>query len=179
MPEIQSVFGKVDRNRDGKVKSQYPSWYFPQQKDELEETIRYKKNQLKTGLVPESERPLMAESLSMDEKRLGEIEESVPRFSDQELDDLSKLRKSLGTKIGEAMFKRSEMERGLADAHSEAKRISEPCIKPDDREIAFIRACECRISTDGKISRSVAEKCWKIASRILDENSNTESLWRP
>jgi hypothetical protein len=176
---VQSVFGKVDYNKAGKRSSTMPSWYYPRQRDELEESIRYKKSQLENDLVPSSEKNYMRESLKMEEKRIQEIEESQPRFSEVELDELAKLRKSMGMKISDAMFKRSEMERGVADAHEEARRMSEPVLKLEDKELVFVRACEGKIEANGKVSRTTAERCWKIISRLLGENSNTEVLRKP
>jgi hypothetical protein len=85
----------------------------------------------------------------------------------------------MGMKISDAMFKRSEMERGVADAHEEARRMSEPVLKLEDKELIFVRACEGKIEANGKVSRTTAERCWKIISRLLGENSNTEVLRKP
>lgn len=184
MPEVTKeekfkIYGDVDRTKEGKLKSDYPSWMFPQQKEELEESVRHKEYQLDNDLIPPTEKNFAREGLQREKKRLDEINESTPRFSDVERDQICKVWKSLGKKIGELMFRRSDMEKGLADAHQEAKRISEPCVVLDELEISFIRSCEIGISSNAKVSRGGAEKAWKIAARILDENSNTEILRRP
>jgi len=180
------IFGDVDKTKDGKTKSEYPSWYFEQQQDDLNESIRHKQMMLEKELVPYSEKGLMQNRLKQESQRLSEIEASKPRFTEKELDDIAKMVKSgsgnasgtLSQKIGESMFKRSDMERGTTDAHEEARRISKPCIALDEREIEFARACEVPIDPTGKVTRKGAEKMWKIGRRIIGELSNTEVLRR-
>lgn len=173
------VFGKVDRDEKGRVKSDYPALCFPQHKEELEESIRYKQSQLDRGLIVKSEEGFAREALAKEKTRLKEIEESMTRYTQKEIDYLAACRKSLGKKIQELMPRNSQMERGLVNAHTEAAKISEPCLKLDPEEIDFVKACDQSITNDGKISRGQAEKCWKIASRIIQEPSNTEELRKP
>jgi hypothetical protein len=180
------IYGDVDKTKDGKTKSEYPSWYFEQQQDDLGESIRHKKLMLDKELVPYSEKALMQNRLKQESTRLSEIEASKPRFTEKELEDISKMVKSgtgnasgtISQKIAESMFKRSDMERGTTDAHEEARRISKPCIKLDEKEIDFAKACEVPIDPNGKVSRKGAEKMWKIGRRIIGELSNTEVLRR-
>ncbi len=173
------VFGQADKSKDGNIKSEYPSWYFTQQKDELEETIRHKKYMIENDLIPGSERGITRERLKQEETRLEQINMSQPKLSAAELDEVSKIRKSLGTKIADSMFRRSEMEKGVADAHEEARRMSTPVVKLDDKELGFAKVCDVAISNDGKVNRIAAEKVWKIASRLIEEPSNTEVLRKP
>lgn len=180
------VFGDVDKTKEGKVKSEYPSWYYEQQKDELEESIRHKQSMLDQDLVPGTEKALMRSRLKQESDKLSQIEESKPRFTEKELDEIAKMVKTgtgnangtLSFKISEMMFKRSDEEKGIADAHEEARRISTPCIKLEPHEIEFVKACEVPISNDGKVTRGGAEKAWKIGRKIIGENSNTEILRR-
>ncbi len=173
------IFGKVDRDEKGKVKSDYPALCFPQHKEELEESIRYKQNQLDQGLITKSEEGFARESLAKEKTRLKEIDNSMTHYSQKEIDYLVVCRKSLGKKIQELMPRQSHIDRGLANAHEEANKISEPCVKLDPEEIDFIKACDQSITNDGKVNRGQAEKCWKIASRIVGESSNVEELRRP
>ncbi len=173
------VFGKVDRDEKGKVKSDYPAFCFPQHKEELEESIRYKQSQLDKGLIIKSEEGFAREALSKEKTRLKEIDNSITRYSQKEIDYLAVCRKSLGKKVQDLMPRQSQIERKLANAHEEANKISEPCLKLDPEEVDFIKACDQSITNDGKISRGQAEKCWKIASRIIGEPSNIEELRRP
>ena len=178
------IFGEVDKTKEGKTKSEYPSWYFKQQKEDLEDSVRHRKSMLEQDLVPTSERNITRERLKQESTRLEQIEQSTPRFTEKEIDDISKIVKTssgvnngtLSAKISESMYKRSEQDRGTSDAHEEARRISIPCVKLDEREIEFAKACEVPISNDGKVTRKGAEKIWKIGRRIIGEISNTEVL---
>lgn len=70
------------------------------------------------------------------------------------------------------------MEKGLADPHDEAFRMSEPCINMDTEEA---RRMGISVSANGKVSRSVAENAWKMMSTLLEDtpaNPNAEMLRR-
>jgi hypothetical protein len=169
-------FGSVDKTKDGRLRSEMPAWYFQQHREELEESIRHKKYQLDHDLVPLTEKNLMKERLKQEEGRLNEIDASKPKITDIEKNVITKGRNDLGKKIKDSMFTRSEMERGVADAHEEARRMSDPIIKVDSKEESeLLSACEIEIK-DGKVSRDQASKAWKIGSRLLDESSNVEVL---
>ena len=169
-------FGNVDRTKDGKLRSEMPSWYFQQHREELEESVRHKKYMLDNDLVPLTEKNLMKERLKQEEGRLGEIDASKPKITDADKNVISKGRIEIGKKIKDSMFSRSEMERGVADAHEEARRMSDPIIKIDTKEESeLLSACEIEIK-DGKVTRDQASKAWKIGSRLLEESSNVEAL---
>lgn len=173
------IFGDVDKTRDGKTKSEYPSWYFTQQKEELEESISQKERAIENDLVPHGEElHKMKNKLLHEKKRMDEIKEATPKLSDAELVQVKNIRKDVGVLIRDAMFSRTQMEKGLADAHEEARRMSESCILLKDDQISFAKACDVIVNHNGKVTRTGAEKMWKIASRLLDEVSNTESLRR-
>ena len=177
MPEEKRIrfYGKADRNKDGKIKSDYPSWYHRQQVEDLEEGIRYKERQLEEDIIPDSEKPLMRSRLKQEKEVLDRIQESKADVKGCE-DAISKGVDELGKGIKEAMFSRTQMTKGLADAHEEATRISEPCISVKSKEAAeMCEAVGVKIR-DGKITRGDAEKIWKIGRRALGEMSNTESL---
>ena len=171
------IFGEVDKTREGKPKSEYPSWYFTQQKDELEESISQKERAIENDLVPHGEElNRMKNKLLHEKKRSDEIKASEPKLTDAEATLVKNMRKDLGTMIRDGMFTRSQMEKGLADAHEEARRMSEPCLELKGDQIVFAKDCDVTVSHNGKVSRSGAEKMWKIASRLLGEPSNTETL---
>jgi hypothetical protein len=176
--EVQ-VFGKVDRNKDGNVRSEYPAYYNEEQIDELKNNINQKQIALERGYHNTDDKNVAAETIRNLKKRLDEIEESRPDLTDIQSDRMVKIRKTLGGKIADSMPKRSAMEKGTPDAHEEARREQNPCIKIDGEEISFVKACDVLISHDGKVSRNGASKAWKICSRILGENSDTEELRRP
>ena len=170
------VFGEVDKTEKGKVKSTYPSWYYDTQKEELQDSIDHKERMIEQEIVPPSERMLAKERLGQEKERMKKIEMSKPKLTDLEVDEAAKIRKSLGAKIKEAMYTRSDMEKGVADAHEVARRWSIPCIKLDEKELPFAKSCDVTVSHDGKVTQIGAEKVWKIASKLIGEPSNTETL---
>jgi len=172
-------FGKADRDKDGKIKSDYPAWYNEQHVDDLKESIDQQERALENDAVPSDRRSQFRERLKREKERLDDIEGSRPQFNDKEKDEICNLRKDLGIRISVAMYKTSDMQRGLANAHEEAKRMTEPCIKiTSERENEVAEACGIKVK-DGKVTRTEAEKMWKIISKGLGEISNTESLRNP
>lgn len=172
------VFGEVDKTKEGQITSEYPSWYNKRHEDELEEGINHKRRMLEQGLVPPSEIGITRETLRKEEERLDLVRESKPKAEGVVLDNLSKVRKELGSAIKGAMFTYTDMQKGLADAHEEARRMSEPVIELKGTTLEFVK--RCNVSVEGnKVTRTGAEKAWKIASKLLGEVSNTESLRPP
>ena len=82
----------------------------------------------------------------------------------------------MAVEINRAQFTRLEMDKGLADPHEEARRMSEPCIRVDKEE-----ARRMGVETDarGYVSRSKGEAMWKNMSSLLGDtvpNPNVETL---
>lgn len=171
-------FTDADKNKTGKNSSTYPAWMHETQLEDLRESIRQKEYALDNDLVIASERGIQKDRLRREKVQLDRIEGSRPDFDDATRDRLSKVRKALGSEIGRAMYTRDEMRTGTANAHEEARRISTPCISVKSEDMLdVIKGCGVdRITTDGKITRGQAEKAWRIISRYLGENSNTETL---
>lgn len=176
MEEVK-IFSEVDLNEKGNVKSEYPAWYFDVFEDELREEVRRKEFQLERGLIPATEIGITREKLKMEKQRLHDIEEAHPKMSDQDKDDVNKIVKDLGADIKRTMFTYTDMMRGTADAHEEAKRMSEPIIELKGKVKEFAEKCNVPIQ-NGKVSRTAAEKVWKIASKLIDETTDTETLRR-
>jgi hypothetical protein len=174
--ENMKIFGEVDKDRDGKVKSDYPAWYFETHQEELEESVRQKERQLAADLIPDSEKGIMKSRLKQEKERLDKIRASKPELKDTEKDDVAKVTKEIGNSIASSMFTGSDMKRGTADAHEEARRISSPVIEvKSEKQAELVKMCGINIK-DGKITRGEAEKVWKIARRMLGEQANTEIL---
>jgi len=172
-------FGDVDRRHkraDERIASEYPAFYFPTKLEELKENIDKTKRQISMGLIPASELPYAKAELEKSEKRLKEIKSSLPKLSGKEKDALAKVYGELGEQIADAMFTRTAMKKGLADAHEEARRMSEPIIKVGDAGKMFENMGITPV--DGKVSRNQASRAWKIIGKVLGESSNTESLRR-
>lgn len=165
----KSFYGDVDKG------SQMPGWYFEEHQRQLDETIKQKENALRNDFVPASEKHEFKENLERDRERLAKIQNSKPKFNDKEKDELAGLVEEVGVVIGESLFKRSDMEKGIADAHEEVKRQLDPSIKIDGRlaEMAGIT-----LDKKGFCSRNDATKAWKLGRKILEENSNVEVLRR-
>jgi len=174
-----SFFSESDMivTKDGtkRISSEYPIWYNRQMLDELSEDIRMAEFDIKSGRVKDSQLGQAKDKLSKMRDRMSEIDNSMPKLDAKEIDKIAKVRKELGKSISSKMYSRSDMKKGLADSHEEARRMISPSIDlpPEALEIAKM----CNVNTkDGKISRTEAEKIWKITGRYLDEGSNTESL---
>lgn len=170
------IFGEVDLTDKGKVKSQYPSWYFDHLKDELQNEIQKMETGLKYDRIPKTEVSITQERLSQKKEKLKEIERSCVELRGKSKDRVSKIREELGSQISEQMFSRSDMQKGLADAHEEMKRMSEPRISIHGDTIKFAQACNVKV-VKGKVTRDGASKMWKIASKALgDCPTNVEFL---
>jgi hypothetical protein len=172
------IFGSVDRDSKGKITSEFPAWYFDQQKDELERGIAQDEAALDQEAIPYPAKAKFREKLSQRKERLSKINEETPKLKGSEEDSMMKIRGELGESIGEAHFTRSQREKGLADAHEEVRRMTEPVIKvKNEHQAEFIKNCGINIR-DGKITRNEAEKVYKIASKMLDQPTDIEYLRR-
>ena len=173
-------FSETDMTtQDGvkKVASEYPAWYYTTMLEDLKEDIRREEFALESDVVPAERRPQIRDKVKRLKAKLEAIEKSVPKMSDVDENKLLKVRKDLGKEISSLMFTRSQMQKGLADSHTEARRMVEPsiAITPEVAEVA--KACNV-LPRGGKISRTEAEKIWKITGRYFNEISNSESLRR-
>jgi hypothetical protein len=172
------IFGSVDRDSKGKIISEFPAWYFDQQKDELERGIAQDELALDQEAIPYPAKAKFREKLSQRKERLGKIEEETPKLRGSEKDAIFKMREEMGGSIGDAHFTRSQREKGLADAHEEVRRMTEPIIRvTSEHQAGFIKDCGITIR-DGKITRNEAEKVYKIASKMLEQPTDIEYLRR-
>lgn len=171
-------FGAVDRNKRGERASEVPSWYLNQHKEELGVEIDRLENALRREEIPQSSKPEAIARIEKMRKKMDSINESEPNLSGKQKDEVSKVANDLGKKISDSMFTKTEMMKGLADAHEEARRMADPCIRLNNDELILAKKAGCRITRDGMVSRSDAERTWKFSRRILGEMSNTEMLRR-
>ena len=175
LEEVQ-FFGAADRkgrHADGNITSEMPAWYFVPQTDELQEEIEHKTRSIKMGLIPPSEMPYAQEELRKQEAMLERIK-SKPELKGKDKDDAAKFYAHLSEQIGDSMFSRSEMKKGLVDAHEEVRRMTEPIINV--RGQTKLLANMGINAKGGKISRNQAAKAFKIVGRVLGEATNTEYL---
>jgi hypothetical protein len=173
---LKSFFSEVDKG------SQMPGWCFEEQMNQIEESIRYKRNALEKDYVPSPEKANFRESLKRDEERLEKIKSSRPKYTEKEKDEIARLRDELGETLSVAMPTRSQMEKRLVDAHDEVKRSLDPCIPISGTwvDLAQLKAVKGKGKDSGKllVSRDDATKAWQIASKVLEEGSNPELLRR-
>lgn len=163
----KSFYGEVDKG------SQMPGWYFDEHQRHLEETIAQKETALEKDYVPAGEKGEFKEGLARDKERLHKIQESKPKFTEKEKDELAAMIKATGGVISESMFSRSDMEKGTANAHDEVKRQLDPCVKIDPKLAAM---AGITLDKKGYCSRNDATKAWKLGTKILEENPNVEVL---
>jgi hypothetical protein len=164
-------FGEVDINKKtGLPASDYPAWCHEPQIEELKDEIRTSEKAIDLELYKGKDLMRMREQLSMKKNRLDQIQGSKPKITDSDKDRIARGRKELGRRIGETMFTRTEMMRGTADAHVEADRMVNPCVKIENEyEAGLAKQCGMRIE-NGKISRNDANRIWKTHGRLIGES---------
>lgn len=174
--EDVKFFGEADRkgrHADGKITSEYPAWYFDAQTEDLQEEIEHKQRQIAQGLVPPSEMPYAREALKKQEETLERIM-SKPKLTGKDKDEAAKFYESLSEQICDSMPSRSDMKKGLADAHEEVRRMTTPIINVRGQtKLLANMGIEAK---GGKVSRNQAAKAFKIIGRVLGEPTNIEYL---
>lgn len=174
-------FGAIDRSKDGRISSQVPAWTMKTHVDDLEESIGSRLRSMERGEIPLDAMVQMKEEVKRDKEKLDRIKESKPKLSDVETDEVYKVYKSFSKDIKDAMFSRSDMKKGLASPHEEARRMVEPTIKINEKTAKLCEDNGIKVTeTKGglKVSRNGATKMWKTIGRYLGENSNAEYLRR-
>ena len=171
-------FSSIDRKgkrADGAITSEYPAFYFYTHYEELQESTDKQQRQVDLGLVPASELPRIKAELKRNNDRLAEIQEANPKLG-PEKDAVHKLYKELEESISDSMYTRSDMQKGLVDAHEEARRMVDPIIPIKGNEKFFHNMGIT--ARNGKVSRNEASRAYKIMGKALGENTNTERLRR-
>lgn len=171
-----SFFGSVDLNQYGNPSGQYPSWAFPFKIQEMQDEVDENDRKIREGAL---DAPILAELRAENKKlkeRLDAIRESYPKSLDKDM--VSRMCGEFGEKIAESMFTRADMQKGLADAHEECRRMLDPCIKLSPEMAGFAQMCKAKMTKDRMVSRNTAEKVWKIGRKFLGEDGNTERLRR-
>jgi hypothetical protein len=170
-------FSEMDYNKEGKPSAQYPSWYFDVHLDSLKNDAERIEHQIKMELIPQSEIAIQKNNLKKYRERIAKIEEGRPKLGAVDKDKVYSAYKEIGDRIADSLFTRSDMMKGTADAHEEARRMSEPCIPvtPEMRE--YVLSCN-RTPVSGKISRNDLSDVWKTMGKALGEPTNVEVLRR-
>lgn len=172
-----SFFGKADRNKfTNAVQSEYPGWMHSTHVEELEEGINHKRRMLEQDMVEMANKPYIKEELRNEEKRLDFILRDKPEIPENMKDKIAETYREIGIKIADTLFSRSEMAKGIASAHEEARRMVEACIVIENPQI--IRACNVTPTVDNRVTRNEASKVYKILGKYLGESTNVEYLRR-
>lgn len=173
--EFFGAVDRKDRRSDGRICSEYPAFYFRTHIDELRESIDSKVQGLERGEIYPTEIPKIKAELEREKLRLADIEKSKVVLKDGAKDEAAKLYADLGEQIQDSLFTRTEMMKGLANPHEEARRMK-------DLDIINIRGNtevfkKMGIQTrKGKTSRTGATRAYKILGSLLGEETNVEYL---
>jgi len=168
-------FGEIDRDEKGVVKSEYPAYYFENNIEDLHEEIGTKERASARKDINWEDVESTKKELEMLKIKTTLIEKSKPKLKGGDKDKVYNEYKHLGDEIRDSMFTRTEMMKGLASPHEEAKRMTERGIKADPELAA---ACNVKV-VGGKVSRNDASKMFKIMGKVLgDVPTNTEFLRR-
>lgn len=171
-------FGDVDK-KDGKIGSDYPAWYLDAQVQHVKDSVSSLERELEAG-VSEKERPGKRAELKQFKEKLGQIESSRPDIDDDQMNEITAVSKSIGASIRDTMFTEKDMETGRADSHREFLRATEPCVVlKSESEIQMAKKIGCRIfEIKGKpmLSRNDASRVYKICRRLMDEDTDVETL---
>ena len=169
------VFGTLDKRQDGLIGSEYPCWYLTHHIEEEERLIHNEEIQLKRGGVHESQRFEVERRVGEERAKLEAIKEAKPKLSDIQLDKVGEVHRELGGDIASAMPGRETLKSGINfDPHAELIVLSDQVVPVTKIVQRFIILCNGRVK-DGMVSRTDAEKAWKIAGRLLEYGKGTNS----
>jgi hypothetical protein len=160
-----------------KIKNTYPTYFNRKQRDDLEEEIRKMEKGLSNNYYHPGDVPGVKENLKKAKNSLEKIHEHAPVFEKRK-DDIYRMTKDLGGVIGDSMFTRSDMMKGLADAHEEARRMSEPVIEVNPVMAGIAVANGMLVSGDRKMTRNDAIRLWQLGRKSLGEMCDAETLRR-
>lgn len=177
MVENLEFYGNMDKDVKGNIQSMYPAWYCEQFLNELNNQIDQMENSVRMGFVPQGSLPEHNMILEQNRQKRDDILASKPRPSQGERDRLQKAYKELGKIISDTMYTRSEMQMGLADAHTEAKFMSEHVIPVPKTLEDLFKAAQAK-TEKGKATRNAFAKVFKVIGKLIDEPTNIEVLRR-
>jgi hypothetical protein len=169
-------FTEVDFNQYDNVGSMFPAYTNLTLIEDLKNDISKSEIALNNQNISPERRAAVSKELNIKKERLHVIESDVPKF---DKDKLNTARKDMEEIISSSLFTRSEMEKGLADAHEEARRMVDKTITVPDHIANILSGCNVKINPDDKrVSRNELVKGWKTIKKIFGENSNVEQLRR-
>jgi hypothetical protein len=159
-----------------KIKNTYPTYFNRKQKEDLEEEIRKMEKGLENKYYQADDIGKVRETLSRAKKSLETLQEHAPSM-EKNKDRIYNMTKELSEKIAPAMFSRSDMMKGTADAHEEARRMSEPTIELSPELVGTALANGMKVH-GRMVTRDDAVRLWQFGRRTLGELSDAEVLRR-
>ena len=161
-------FGEFEKHPKGGYRSEYPAWMHAKLLTDMKDELKAKQKILDTRTPVANEGELREQVREM-KARIEDIESSRPKLSAKVKDELLKTSEDLEGQIMDAMFTRSEMHLGLADAHRELERSMKHTIpiRPDLAEAAGVKL------EKGKASRDGAIKVWRMVRKACDPDLHT------
>jgi hypothetical protein len=173
-----NFFTEADVSHRGDICSQVPSWSMTQLIDELDSDISaLEKNSKDYSIAADKRAKILADLAERKERR--DMIENKPKLDKDRIKKLvgsDRVKGTLGEKISDSMFSVDDMNRGIADAAVEMRRMLDPCIKLEPEECEIAQGCNVRITKDRMVSRDDAIKVWRIGRLYNDDMSNPELL---
>ena len=171
--EEYSFFGEFERHPKGGYRSEMPAWCFPRQLRDLREELVAKEEALAIPGIAR-QRPELGQQVEELKQRIFSIENSKPKLTGKQKDDLSEARKGLIDVLKDTGETYSDMMSGRANAHRILDRQQTPYI-PVNKEIA--EACGVK-TTKGKVSAHGAAMVVKILSYALGEDGSSQQFYK-
>lgn len=171
------LWPQEDRQQ-GRVGSAMPAWYFGGHISEEERMIDSQEATLRHGLVRRENEYSVRKQTEAEREKLDKIKRTFPRPEGAQKDHLRQIHLELGERIAESMFAYTDMMKGTATPHDELGRAKNPVLTISRPVARWIMYCNGRV-VDGspyKTSRDDATRAWKIAGKILGENTYSEIL---
>ena len=169
-------FTEVDFNQHNNVSGMFPAYTNLTLIEDLKNDIYGAEVALNGQNISPDRRVSLSKSQAEKKERLHIIEESRPKIDETKLKNIKKDVEGL---IKDSLFTTTQMQKGLADAHEEARRMVEKRI-PISNEVAnLLMGCNVKVDPDNKVvSRNDLVKGWKMIQKFYGENSNVEQLRR-
>jgi hypothetical protein len=169
-------FTEVDFNQHDRIGSMFPAYTNLSLIEDLKNEIYGAELALNSQNISPERRASVSKDLVVKKERLNIIENSRPKIDEKRLMGIKKDMEGL---IRDSMFTDTEMKKGLADAHEEARRMVEKVIPISDDVANVLAGCNVKIDPDNKrVSRNDLTKGWKTIKKLFGENSNVEQLRR-
>ncbi len=183
MEDKIQFFGEVDKNKNQPDKGfggEYPGWYFDGPRGQLatlKEEIRGLEKQNEIGAITKAQMLENEGEIEEKQKKYDTIVKSRPKLSGVNKDKVAGWCDELGEKIADAMYTYKAENRGTASPQDEANRMTYPCVDVP-KELAKVCGIQDIPAGGGpiRVTRTQAEKMWKISRKALGEQSNVETL---